>query len=64
MKLVTFYAEYKEIRKIKDVPVPDDTTDEQVRRMRHEIEQQYTNLGINNVLQVTAEMNSQYYSDK
>lgn len=63
MKLVTFYAEYKEVRKIKDILVPDDTTDEQVHKMRHEIEQWYIDMGVNNVLQVTAEMNSQYYSD-
>lgn len=63
MKLVTFYAEYKEVRKIKDITVPDDTTNEQVHKMRHEIEQRYIDMGVNNVLQVTAEMNSQYYSD-
>lgn len=63
LKLITFYVEFIEFKKLKDATVPDDITDEEIHQMRRDILAKYTEAGINNVREITAEVDKKYYQD-
>ena len=63
MKLITFYAEVIELKKIEYITVPDAITDLEVHQIRRAILAKYEKAGINNVRQITAEMEGKYYQN-
>ena len=61
MKLITFYAEVIELKKIEYMTVLDDISDQDVHKMRRAILAKYKESGVNNIRQITAEMGEKYY---
>lgn len=63
MKLITFYAEVIELKKIEYITVPDAITDLEVHKMRRAILAKYKEAGANNIIEITAEMEGKYYQN-
>ena len=64
MKLITFYAEVIELKKIECIKVRDDISDLEVHQMRRAILAKYKKSGANNILQITAETEEgKYYQN-
>ena len=63
MRLITFYAEVIELKKIEYMTVQDDISDQEVHRMRRAILAKYEKAGINNIREITAEMEGKYYQN-
>ena len=61
LKLITFYAEIIELKKIECITVPDDISDQDIHKMRRAILAKYEEAGSNNIRQITAEMEWKYY---
>lgn len=63
MKLITFYAEVIELKKIEYITVQDDISDLEVHQIRRAILAKYKEAGYNNIRQITAEMGEKYYQN-